>query len=55
MKDFIEKDVSTRRKNYWQESLKSGEKIGFHKPENSTFKDNLNQHYLKELKNYSPH
>ena len=24
MKNFIEKDVSTRRKNYWEESLKSG-------------------------------
>ena len=34
MKDFVKKYFSTRQKKNWQESLKNGEKNGFHKPEN---------------------
>ena len=42
MKDFIEKDASTKRKiNYhWQDSLKNGEKNDFLLPENQFYTSN---------------
>ena len=48
MKDFVEKDASTRREYHQQEYLKNWEKNDFHLPESQLYTSN-NELFLSKL------